>query len=257
MLNFDFHTHTTYSHGTGSILDNALEAKKHGLKGFAITDHGFSHLMYAMKRRNLAKMYKECKEAQEITGIEVKLGIESNIIGENGVCDVEPRDYEYIEVFLAGMHKAVWYPTNKDFQRVLIENLVTELTNIKPSRQLVEYNTKIYLNAIKSNPIDILTHPNYGVFADALEIAKCCEDYGTYFEINTKKVHLSPEEWQNIIDKTNVKFVVDSDAHSPDRVGDLKLFKTQDEVIKFPRDRIFNFGDKIPSLRFTEFKKHL
>ena len=256
MLNFDFHTHTTYSHGTGSILDNAIAAKKAGLKGIAITDHGFSHLMYGMKRRELDKMLTECREAQRQTGVKVLLGIESNIIGEEGVCDVKPCDYDKIEIFLAGIHRAVWYPTNEDFERVLVENWVTQLTKIKPSKQLVNYNTKIYINAVKNNPIDILTHPNYCVFADAVEVAKCCADYGTYFEINTKKMHLTPEEWQKVID-TKVNFVVDSDAHSPDRVGDLKLFLSQDEVVKFPKERIFNFGDKMPNLRYTEFKKHL
>lgn len=256
MLNFDYHTHTTYSHGTGSILDNALAAKKAGLKGIAITDHGFSHLLFSMKRRNLDQMLKECREAEKVTGLTVKLGIESNIIGEEGVCDVKPKDYDKIEVFLAGMHRAVWYPTSEDLERVFIENIVTDFTKIKPTKQLIEYNTKIYINAIKNNPIDILAHPLYGVFADAVEVAKCCADYGTYFEINTKKIHLTIEEWRKVID-TKVNFVVDSDAHSPDRVGDLKLFYKQDEVIHFPRERIFNFDDKIPNLRYAEFKKRL
>ena len=37
----DYHTHTVYSHGTGSVLENALIAKEKGLKEIAITDHGF------------------------------------------------------------------------------------------------------------------------------------------------------------------------------------------------------------------------
>lgn len=256
MLNFDYHTHTTYSHGTGSILDNAMVAKERGLKGIAISDHGFSHLMFAMKRRNLNKMLKECREAEKLTGVKVKLGIESNIIGEDGDCDVEPRDYDKIEVFLAGIHRAVWYPTKKDFERVLLENMFTDIAKVSPSAQLIEYNTKIYCNAIKNNPIDILTHPGYCVFADMKTVAQCCADYGTLFEINTKKIHLSPEKWQQVID-TGVNFVVDSDAHSPDRVGDLELFLQQDQVVKFPKDRILNFGDKMPILRYTEFKKKL
>ena len=28
----DYHTHTTYSHGKGSIIDNAIAAKNKGLK---------------------------------------------------------------------------------------------------------------------------------------------------------------------------------------------------------------------------------
>lgn len=256
MLTFDYHTHTTYSHGTGSILDNALAAKKAGLKGIAITDHGFSHLLFSMKRKNLDQMKRECEEAEKITGVKVRLGIESNIIGEDGVCDVKEKDYDKIDVFLAGIHRAVWYPTNTDLERVLIENIVTDFTKIKPAKQLIDYNTKIYCNAIKNNPIDILTHPLYGVFADPVTIAKCCADYGTYFEINTKKIHLNCEQWQAVID-TKVNFVINSDAHSPDRVGDVKLFLAQDKTVNFPRERIFNIDGKTPVMRYEEMKKRL
>lgn len=256
MMNFDYHTHTVYSHGSGTILENALAAKKLGLKGIAITDHGFSHLMFGMKRKYLDQMLTDCKNAEKETGIKVKLGIESNIIGEDGVCDVKPQDYDKIEIFVAGIHRAVWYPTSQDFQRVLVENVFYELSKVRPPQQLIDYNTKIYVNAIKNNPIDILAHPLYGVFADPVTVAECCADYGTYFEINTKKIHLTCEQWQKVID-TKVNFVVDSDAHSPDRVGDMKLFLSQDEVVHFPRERIFNFDDRVPSLRYTEFKKHL
>ena len=55
-INFDLHTHTTYSHGTGSILDNAVSAKEKGLYGIAITDHGFSHPAFGMRRKYLDKM---------------------------------------------------------------------------------------------------------------------------------------------------------------------------------------------------------
>lgn len=256
MLTFDYHTHTTYSHGTGSILDNALAAKKAGLKGIAITDHGFSHLLFPMKRKLVDQMKRECMEAEEISGITVKLGIESNIVGEEGTCDLKPIDYEKIDVFLAGIHRAVWYPTGLDLERVLIENIFTDFTKIKPSKQLIDYNTKIYCNAIKNNPIDVLTHPLYGVFADPVTIAKCCADYGTYFEINTKKIHLNYEQWEKVI-QTKVNFVLNSDAHSPDRVGDIKLFLEQDEVVHFPKDRIFNIDGRTPDFRYEEFKKRL
>ena len=42
-LTADYHTHTIFSHGKGTILENALSAKEIGLKSIAITDHGFSH----------------------------------------------------------------------------------------------------------------------------------------------------------------------------------------------------------------------
>ena len=40
----DYHTHTIYTHGTGSIEDNVKTAIKRGLKQIAITEHSFSHM---------------------------------------------------------------------------------------------------------------------------------------------------------------------------------------------------------------------
>ena len=62
----DYHTHTIYSsgkrnskHATGTILENALIAKEKGLTEIAITDHGFSHKLYGLQRKNLQKMREE------------------------------------------------------------------------------------------------------------------------------------------------------------------------------------------------------
>ena len=40
ILTADYHTHTPYSHGKNTVLENAQAAKKLGLKQLAITDHG-------------------------------------------------------------------------------------------------------------------------------------------------------------------------------------------------------------------------
>ena len=53
---YDHHTHTTYSHGKGSILDNARVAHEKGLKSIAITDHGPGNFLYGMKGG-----YKACQ----------------------------------------------------------------------------------------------------------------------------------------------------------------------------------------------------
>ena len=53
---FDYHTHTTYSHGKGSIEDNVKAAVDAGLSALAFTDHGPGHLSYAVNRENLRVM---------------------------------------------------------------------------------------------------------------------------------------------------------------------------------------------------------
>ena len=255
-INSDYHTHTTYSHGKGSVLDNAVAAKDVGICEVAITDHGFSHPAFGMRRRKLDKMRADCKEATEKTGVKVLLGIESNLLGEKGVIDVKIKDYEKLDVILAGVHRFVFYDSIPDAFKLLGGNFFCTTLKIKPAEWLIKYNTKVYVEAIKNNPIDIITHTNYLCFADAVEVAKACADYGTYFEINTKKIHLSEEEWRKVFE-TDVNFIIDSDAHTPKRVGDISLFDELKKTLDFPLDRIHNIGDKHPTFRFAEFKKRL
>ena len=257
MINFDFHTHTTYSHGKGTILQNAESAKEKGLSGIAISDHGFSHPAFGMRRRKLDKMRAECVDASQKTGIEVLLGIESNILGASGKTDLKVSDYDKIDIYLAGIHRFVTYAKVKDYYRLFGGNFFTTVLKLNPSSALIKHTTSAYINAIKNNPIDILTHLNFNCFADSLEVAKCLADYGTYLEINTKKVHLTDEEWQNIVDKTEVCFVVDSDAHSPDRIAEIAIYEDLLKRINIPESRIHNINGKKPSLRFSQFKERL
>ena len=257
MINFDFHTHTTYSHGKGSVLDNAVSAKQKSISGIAISDHGFSHPFFGMRRRKLADMRKDCENAQAQTGVTCLLGIESNILGVSGKTDLKVEDYDKIDVFLAGIHRVVIYDKFSDYFKIFGANLLSSAFKFEVSENLIKNTTTAYINAIKNNPIDILTHLNFCCFSNALDVAKCLADYGTYLEINTKKVHLSDQEWQNIVDKTSVNFVINSDAHSPDRVGDDALARDLLKRVKIPTDRIHNISGKVPRLRFKEFKERL
>jgi histidinol phosphatase-like PHP family hydrolase len=45
----DYHTHTKYSHGKGTIEENVLEAISKGIKTIGISDHGYKHLAYGIK----------------------------------------------------------------------------------------------------------------------------------------------------------------------------------------------------------------
>lgn len=253
-ITLDLHTHTVYSHGKGTILENALSAQEKGVSGIAITDHGFSHPAFGMRRKRVDKMRGECQQAEEKSGVKVLLGIESNIRGENGAIDVEPSDYAKLDVILAGVHKFVFYNTVGDYAKLLIRNMWHDKFKIKNTDKLVKYNTACYVNAVKNNPIDVLTHVGYGCQCNAVEVAKVCADYGTLFEISTKKNPLTDEEWQGVID-TGVNFVLDSDAHSVDRIGDTALFEELLKRVNFPMDRIMNIDGKMPTLRFAEFKK--
>lgn len=252
-ISFDLHTHTIYSHGKGTILENALSAAEKGLRGIGITDHGFSHPAFGMRRRKLGAMRSDVTEAAGQSGVEVLLGIESNLRGECGTIDVREKDYPKLDLILAGVHRFIFYKSIGDLCHLLCGNVFRTLFNSEPSDRLVQYNTRCYINAVKKNPIDVLTHVGYLCFCDPVEIAKVCADYGTYIEINTKKTHLTDEQWRKVID-TGVRFVVDSDAHSVDRIGDSALAEELFSRVDFPLDRIDNIDGRIPDLRFKRYK---
>lgn len=257
ILTADYHTHTVFSHGKGKIIDNALSAKKVGLKEIGISDHGFSHPAFGLTKSKTPKMRSLCDEATNQTGIKVLFGIESNIIGTDGTVDLKEKMYDYFDVFLAGIHKFVLYKFGTIFS-LATPNLIHDFFKSKNiPNSLVKENTKTFINVVKNNPVDILTHLNFGCFTDPLEVAKVCADYGTYLELNAKKVHLPDEQIQEIIDKTSVKFIISSDAHSPDRVGEVSLVEQMINRINFPLDRIDNIDGRLPKLRFKTFKDKL
>ena len=123
---------------------------------------------------------------------------------------------------------------------------------------LVKRNTQAYINTIKRNPIDAVTHVGHICPCNTLEVAKCAADYGTYIELNSKKTHVTDEQLMEMALKTDVRFIINSDAHSADRVGDIKRVEEQlARLPEFPLDRIDNIDGRFPNFRFTEFKKHL
>ena len=257
ILTGDYHTHTPYSHGKNSVEENVAKAKELGLKQIAISDHGFSHVAFGLRRWQVKKYIAECKAAAKKYAIDVLVGIESNILGCNGQGDLKESDYENFDVYLCGNHIFIWYNTFFDWAYYGLGNVFSRKLCNGPSQKIIEYNTKAYINAIKKNPIDAVTHLNFLCPAKALEVAKCAADYGTYIELNAKKKHLTDDELMEIVQKTEARFIIDSDAHTANRVGDTKIVEEQLARIGFPMDRIDNIEGRYPNFRFAEFKKHL
>ena len=67
-------------------------------------------------------------------------------------------------------------------------------------------------------------------------------------------MHLSDEEVAAVRD-TGVHFIIDSDAHSVDRVGDTALVDKLLERVDIPRSQIDNIDGKKPQFRFRGYKE--
>lgn len=257
VLTGDYHTHTPYSHGENTIEENVARAKELGLKSIGIADHGYSHLAFGLSREKIQEYKAECNAAAEKYGVKVLVGIESNIRSVDGKADLTEKDYEDFDLYLCGNHIVVQYASFRDYVSYGLTNVVRGRLHLQATKKQMERNTKAYINTIKNNPIDAITHLNYRCPSYALEVAKCAADYGTYIELNSKKVHLTDEELCDIAAKTSARFIIDSDAHSVDRIGEIKIVEEQLARINFPLDRIDNIDGREPAFRFAEFKKRM
>ena len=252
-LTADYHTHTVYSDGKNTFYENFLSAKQAGLREIGCTEHGFSHVFRGLKRRELPKYIAELRSAERETGVRALLGLESNIRGASGLCDLTEHDFTQFELFVVGIHVFVYYEKLTDSRLGLGSWFRSEM-GMRPSKSLVRQTTKAFINAVEKNPVDIISHLNYGCFADPVEVAKCCRDHGTYLEISSKKQHLGDEELSRVAD-TGVRFVIDSDAHSAERIGDLSLAMEQVRRVGIPEDRIDNIDGRLPSFRLAEWRR--
>ena len=255
ILTADYHTHTKFSDAHSTVEEMVGRAAELGLKEIAVTDHGFTHISFGIRRKQKSQYLRELKAAGEKYRIPVLVGIEGNILGREGTSDLLKEDFEDFDVYLAGFHvfshHESWRDWANGWRGYLGYNLGLHLKG-----RIVEDQTKAYINTVKKNPIDVLTHINFQCFANSVEVAKCCRDYGTYVEISGKKTHFTDDELAEIVN-IGVRFVVNSDAHSPERIGDIAIAMQQIERVGVPLDRIDNIDGRTPNFRFAEFKKRL
>ena len=257
ILTADYHTHTPYSHGENTVEENVARAKEIGLQQIAISDHGYTHISLGIRHKQTESYIADCKAAAEKYGIDVLVGIEANICGLSGKSDLTEKDFENFDVYLCGNHVWVKYDKFSDYPLYCWSNIALNKFLKASPKWLVKRNTQAYINTIKRNPIDAVTHIGHICPCDVLEVAKCAADYGTYIELNSKKTHFTDEQIMDMVLKTDARFIVNSDAHSADRVGDTKRVEEQLARLDFPMDRIDNIDGRFPSFRFAEFKKHL
>jgi len=248
----DYHTHTVYSHGKGTVLQNAAAARDKGLIAIGISDHGFAHPFFGLRRDKLTALRNDCKSAEDKTGVRVLMGVESNIVSSRGECDLRPDDYDKFDVFLAGAHVCVKYRDIKAMWNTAVAGPIGNSIGARPSERLKGYFTDTYIKAITTQPIDVITHLDYRVFCDVKSVAHCCREYGTYVEINTKKSHMTDEQWLEVYN-TGVNFVIGSDAHSPDRVSDAAPAFELIKRLGFDLSRVHNV-DRLPDFRFAKYK---
>lgn len=219
-LLYDIHTHTTFSHGKGSIEDNVKAAVSKGLKTVGISDHGPGHVSYGVKRSNLPVMRSEVERLKPLyPEIEILLGVEANIINPSGRLDVTDEEIKLLDYVLAGYHYGVFGENPVLALSIHARNFVVSNWLHGSTKAQIKRNTDLTVRAIYKNKIKILTHPGDKGAFDIGEIALACADRGTLMEISTWHNWLTVDGIRQAA-KTDARFVISSDAHTPERIGD-------------------------------------
>ena len=132
MYPVDLHMHTVAStHAYSTLHDYIAEAKRRGIKLFAITDHGpdmadAPHYWHFVNMRIWPRM---------VDGVGILRGIEANIKNTLGEIDCTGPMLTSLDLFIAGFHEPVFPPQDK------------------------ETNTAAMIATIASGNVHIISHP--------------------------------------------------------------------------------------------------
>ena len=235
----DYHTHTLYSHGKGTILENVQAAAAAGLTGIAIADHGFSHIGFGISPRDLPRMKAEIRQARvRFPNMEILLGVEANLTGLGGEIDIPDALVPEFDILLMGFHKAVWPHSLRDGIRLFGGNLLGALNPFQGDA-LRKANTHAMIRAMERYPIRILTHPGAKIDIDSKLLAEAAAAQGTALEINASHGRMTPA-YVKIALTAGAHFAISSDAHHPNRVGDFQRALKIAKAAGVPLERIIN-----------------
>lgn len=224
----DYHTHTVYSckgvyrHGKGIVEENALAARRLGIKEIAITDHGPALKFYGLKISKVPRCIEDIeKTLKKYSDMKIFMSVEANIIDTPSGIDIEEKDKHLFDFIIAGYH----YGCAKG---KMIGNMIS-FSRCMPSgsyERLKSQNTDNMLKALYMNDIKILTHPCDNAPFDRKEVWRACEDTDTLVELNNRHDNLSVEDIGEIAIR-DIKFVISSDAHKPEEVGRCEIAMTK------------------------------
>ena len=243
----DYHTHTIYTHGNGSVEDNVKVAIQRGLKQIAITEHSFSQAFYGISPKEYNELRVEVESLRHKYGdkIDILCGLESNLIDLDGTIDLPNSKRGIVDILIVGYHANFKPRSLKSFFTFWIPNV---LGFGGKSKKQIQKNTQAYINALRNYDIDIISHLNsHRCYVDPVKICEVAKEVGTYIELNGKVINFTEEQFKDMI-ATGVKFIINSDAHYPSRVGKNHRGRNMVDKYNIPPEQVANL-DKIPKFK--------
>jgi len=241
----DPHTHTRHSHGKGTVLENARAAARRGLEAVGITDHGPGSLPWIGVRspETYEEIRAEAESASRATGVRVLVGAEANVMTPGGDLDLDRRVLDRLDLVLVGLHLMI-RPAGLDGARLLVRNVAPWRWSARVRARARTANTKALVEAVRRHPVDIVVHPGLHLPVDTPELARACASRGTRLEISSAHSE-TDEAYVRAAAKEGVDFVLSSDAHSPDRVGDLSAALRVAERAGLDPERVWNVAGPV------------
>lgn len=228
-LTADYHVHSNncrFKISRSSIEEIARKANAIGLQKIAITDHGYKHF-FACDKQKLLKARQTVDELNASLGTKVLLGIEADILSENGDLDVDDETLNVIDILIIGYHKMI----KTDFASFFGKQ--------KNSFEAISSATDAYINAIKRYDVDIVAHPGAGLKLDLYRLGRACADYNVLVEINNRHCDYSEEEMNDLI-RSGCFFVVSSDSYGSGSIANVDNALLLLEKYNIPSHRVVN-----------------
>ena len=201
----DLHSHTVASDGRGTITEMAEAAKARGYEYLAVTDHsathGFgNHVTPDELKRQIERV---AKVNDQIEGITVLAGTETNVLPDGTV----------------------------DYDDDLLAQLDWVVASVHTSFNMREENmTRRVVTALEHPLVDVLGHPTGRLIGrrepyalDVGQVIEAAVRTGTFLEINANpnRRDLS-ETYAREAASAGVKLVIDSDAHGPETLANMR-----------------------------------
>ena len=221
MYPVDLHMHTVAStHAYSTLHDYIAEAKRKGIKLFAITDHGpdmadAPHYWHFVNMRIWPRI---------VDGVGILRGIEANIKNIEGEIDCTGPMLTSLDFIIAGFHEPVFAPQDK------------------------ETNTRAMIAAMASGNVHMISHPGNPKFpVDIPAIAAAAAKYNVALEINNSSFVSS-----RVGSEQNCQAIAaavrdaggwvgpGSDSHTAFTLGEFTECQKILDAVEFPQERILN-----------------
>lgn len=230
MYPVDLHMHTVAStHAYSTLHDYIAEAKRKGIKLFAITDHGpdmadAPHYWHFVNMRIWPRIVED---------VGILRGIEANIKNIAGEIDCTGPMLTSLDFIIAGFHEPVFAPQDK------------------------ETHTQAMIAAMASGNVHMISHPGNPKFpVDIPAIAAAAAKYQVALEINNSSFVSSrvgsEQNCQAIaaaVRDAGGWLALGSDSHTAFTLGEFTECQKILDAVDFPQERILNVTPR----RFLNF----